>query len=103
MIGGRFTPRGAFETLYVATSAETARIELSPGLRPQAWLAARPRRCGAQAKGIARYGNPAMPSGLGFDHRQQYVSETELALAPRYVDAEAICAIAIRGLVLDSN
>jgi RES domain-containing protein len=27
MIGGRFTPRGAFETLYVATSAETARIE----------------------------------------------------------------------------
>jgi len=27
MIGGRFTPRGAFETLYVATSAETARVE----------------------------------------------------------------------------
>jgi RES domain-containing protein len=27
MLGGRFTPRGAFETLYVATSAETARIE----------------------------------------------------------------------------
>jgi RES domain-containing protein len=27
MIGGRFTPREAFETLYVATSAETARIE----------------------------------------------------------------------------
>lgn len=25
--GGRFTPRGAFETLYVATTAETARIE----------------------------------------------------------------------------
>jgi RES domain-containing protein len=25
--GGRFTPRDAFETLYVATSAETARIE----------------------------------------------------------------------------
>lgn len=27
MLGGRFTPRGAFETLYVATAAETARIE----------------------------------------------------------------------------
>jgi RES domain-containing protein len=27
MIGGRFTPRGVFETLYVATSAETARVE----------------------------------------------------------------------------
>ena len=27
MLGGRFTPRGAFETLYVATTAETARIE----------------------------------------------------------------------------
>jgi RES domain-containing protein len=27
MNGGRFTPRGAFETLYVATTAETARIE----------------------------------------------------------------------------
>ena len=25
--GGRFTPRGAFETLYVAATAETARIE----------------------------------------------------------------------------
>jgi RES domain-containing protein len=25
--GGRFTPRGAFETLYVSTTAETARIE----------------------------------------------------------------------------
>jgi RES domain-containing protein len=27
MNGGRFTPRDAFETLYVATTAETARIE----------------------------------------------------------------------------
>jgi RES domain-containing protein len=27
MLGGRYTPRGAFETLYVATTAETARIE----------------------------------------------------------------------------
>jgi RES domain-containing protein len=27
MIGGRFTSRGGFETLYVATTAETARIE----------------------------------------------------------------------------
>jgi len=27
LVGGRFTPRGAFETLYVATTAETARIE----------------------------------------------------------------------------
>ena len=27
MSGGRFTPRNAFETLYVATTAETARIE----------------------------------------------------------------------------
>ena len=27
MLGGRFTPRGAFETLYVATTAATARIE----------------------------------------------------------------------------
>ncbi len=27
MLGGRFTPRGAFETLYIATTAETARIE----------------------------------------------------------------------------
>lgn len=27
MFGGRFTPRGAFETLYVARSAETARLE----------------------------------------------------------------------------
>lgn len=27
MLGGRFTRRGAFETLYVATTAETARIE----------------------------------------------------------------------------
>ena len=27
MLGGRFTPRGTFETLYVATTAATARIE----------------------------------------------------------------------------
>jgi RES domain-containing protein len=27
MFGGRFTPRGTFETLYVATTAATARIE----------------------------------------------------------------------------
>lgn len=27
MLGGRFTPRGTFETLYVATTAVTARIE----------------------------------------------------------------------------
>jgi len=27
MLGGRFTPRGRFETLYVATTAATARIE----------------------------------------------------------------------------
>jgi RES domain-containing protein len=27
MLGGRFTPRGTFETLYVATTATTARIE----------------------------------------------------------------------------
>ena len=26
-LGGRFTPRGTFETLYVATTAATARIE----------------------------------------------------------------------------
>jgi hypothetical protein len=27
MLGGRFTPRGTFERLYVATTAATARIE----------------------------------------------------------------------------
>ena len=34
MNGGRFTPRDAFETLYVATTAETARIEA------ESWLTA---------------------------------------------------------------
>jgi RES domain-containing protein len=43
MSGGRFTPRNAFETLYVATTGETARIEAESGFTASGVISATSR------------------------------------------------------------